>query len=298
MIPICKSLNTPPAYIDTILVVIVLYQTELYESKSYQSLSNELETYLSDFQQIDVVIVNNGPTPISCLTDKKSARLHLIEQLDNPGVSKAYNVAGRLAQELGKRWLLLLDQDTELPIGFLSRYVQSVEKYPNVPIHTPKLYDGSILVSPCGYKFYRGHLLTKIDPGKTAMAGRNVLNSGLLVYLDAFWKVGGYDESVDLYFSDFVFFDRLKKFYSDFAVVDVKLAHNLSSSDYSDRAKAVDRFYLYCKGAHAASTGNILKATLYVLTVGARSLLMNKRFRTLQFSKIFLNVWLQERAGK
>ncbi|MEZ0485831.1 hypothetical protein [Fibrella aquatica] len=226
------------------------------------------------------------------MVDEELIELHPIEQLDNPGVSAAYNIAGRLAKRLEKQWLLLLDQDTKLPIGFWKQYELSIEKYTNSPVHAPRLYDGEVLASPCGYLLYRGRVLTQIDAGITPMRGRNVLNSGLLVSVESFWKVGGYDESVGLYFSDFVFFDRLKNSYKNFAVVDIDLAHNLSSSDYSDLDVALHRFHLYCKGAYAASKGDPVKKFLYTITVGARSLLMNRRFSTFRFSRIFFDAWM------
>ena len=284
-------MNNTSGLIDPLLIVIVLYNTTLSNSESYQSISNGFKSYASESRLVDLMVINNGPLSIDCYADDSIFRLHFIEQLDNPGVSRAYNLAAKVASSLQKRWLLLLDQDTHLPNDFLIHYSQSVDHFPSAPVHAPRLYAGAILASPCGYRYYRGYVLSNLDQGIYKMQGRNVLNSGLLVAVDAFLRVGGYDEAVGLYFSDFVFFDRLKSIYTMFAVVNVDLQHDLSSSDYSSRQTAVNRFSMYCKGAYAAGKHDLLRNVLYFFTIGARSLLMNYRFKTWAFTKNFLQIW-------
>lgn len=281
-------------YVDQLLVVIVLYRSTLVESNAYQSITKAFAHSYDGGKQVDLMIVNNGPIHIECQTDDAVFRLHYVERLDNPGVSKAYNLAGQLAGRLQKQWLLVLDQDTILPINFWDRYNESIRLHPTIPIHAPKLWSGDVLISPCKYRFYRGTLLpTNIQAGLHSVKGRNVLNSGLLIRVDALHAVGGYNESVRLYFSDFVFFDRIKNQYDEFAVVDVNLIHDLSSTDYSSQKIASERFLLYCQGGHAAAEGSLTRSIIYFVTIGARSLLMGKRFGTLLFVKAFLHTWFR-----
>ena len=277
--------------VEKLFIVIVIYDTDLSDSEAYNSLSECFTQCAQAGYLVDLMIVNNGPAVIDCHVDEKIFRLHFVERLDNPGVSEAYNIAGKLAKQLGKDWLLLLDQDTRLPTESWQHYSESISRYSKLPLHAPRLRADSLLVSPCGYSFYRGHILPSIDSGIHQMIGHNVLNSGLLISVDAFHSVGGYDENVQLYFSDFVFFDRLKTCYNDFAVVDLDLIHNLSSSDYSSLSKAISRFTLYCQGAYAAARGEIGRSILYFLTVGARSLVMGIRFKTWLFVRVFMGVW-------
>lgn len=289
-----QVVNTSCQYVDQVLVVIVLYRSTLAESSAYQSIAKAFAHFLNGDNQVDLVIVNNGPTYVDCQADGAVFRLHYIEQLDNPGVSKAYNLAGQLAGRLQKQWLLVLDQDTVLPTNFWDSYNESIDRYPTTPIHAPKLWSGDVLISPCKYRFYRGTLLpTNILPGLHSMKGRNVLNSGLLIRVEAFHAVGGYNESVRLYFSDFVFFDRIKTKHATFAVVNVDLIHDLSSTDYSSQKVASERFLLYCQGGHAAAEGSLFRSIVYFITIGARSLLMGKRFGTLLFTKTFLRTWFR-----
>ena len=287
-------MNNPVDPVYELVIVIVLYHTELADSKSYQSVSKAFKTYAADHRPIDLIVVNNGPLSITINEDDPLFRFHFKELLDNPGVSKAYNIAAALAGDLQKRWLLILDQDTHLPPDFWNQYCQSIRGYPNMPVYAPRLYADNILISPCGYRYYRGYLLTDLAAGTHPMQGRNVLNSGLLIDVNAFRRVEGYDEKVRLYFSDFVFFDRLKEQYTTFAVVDVNLQHELSSTDYSAQSTAVQRFSLYCEGARAASKHEVIRSFLYFITVGGRSLVMNHRFKSWLFSRIFLHNWFAQ----
>jgi len=159
-------------------------------------------------------------------------------------------------------------------------------------VYAPQVYSGPLLFSPCRYLFRKGSNLSTIKPGKHPMRYKNVLNSGLLINLDAFRLVGGYNEGVKLYFSDFVFFDRLKRYYNDFIVIDCRLDHQLSSVDYKDIDVALTRFSYYCAGARQASQGNISAYFNQAIVIGIRSILMNNRFKSLKFFKVYKEEFL------
>jgi GT2 family glycosyltransferase len=276
------------------LLVIVLYKTRLSDSLTFQSLTGAVRSY-KPIEPVDLLICDNSPTGYSTIdqaNEEGMFRLYYLHDPLNPGVSRSYNRAAELATVQNKRWLFLFDQDTILPEDGLIRYERAVTTYPNFPLYAPQVWSGTLLFSPCRYWFRRGSNLRSIEPGVQAMAHRNVLNSGLFIELSAFVKCGGYDEVVQLYFSDFVFFDRLKRHFCQFVVVDCKLEHQLSSADFSEVTLASTRFSYYCRGARQASHGNGWAYVEYAITVGLRSLVMSSRFRSTQFVKIFINDFL------
>lgn len=297
--------STPPAtlqvkedklvsWIYDTLYVIVLYNIDLSDSLTFISLTKALNSiYLTE--PVLLLVCDNSLTPLTTLDTINPEGLFTIRYLhdpENPGVSLSYNRAAELAGILNKRMLFVLDQDTIFPPDAISSYQQSLSSFPGHAIYAPQLYNGSSLFSPCKYSFQKGSNLKSIVPGVHLMKGMNVLNSGLLIDMNAFQRVEGYDETVKLYFSDFIFFDRLKKFYTSFVVINCHLQHQLSSVDYSDSAFAMKRFTYYCQGAHQASTNNKVAWCGYFITVGLRSILMSQRFGSIQFSKVFLQVFL------
>src|SRR5690606_15818190 len=71
----------------------------------------------------------------------------------NPGVSKAYNEGAKFAKDNGKNWILLLDQDTQLPEDFLRKIEENIHEYPPCQLYAMRLYSNTVLLSPSGYRF-------------------------------------------------------------------------------------------------------------------------------------------------
>lgn len=278
------------------LIVIVLYNCSIEKSVTFNSLLDALHTYKPS-QPIDVIIYDNGPVGESYHAPTQYSTLltltYLLD-LSNPGVSKAYNVAAKRAIDMGKKRILILDQDTNMPQDSLCKYAQALDQWPNSTVYLPILFnsDTQQIISPCRYFFKRGSLLSSITPGTHSWKGRNALNSGLLIDLSAFWHVGGYNEQVRLYFSDFIFIDRLKKCYPSFTAVDTILLHQLSSTDYKNISFALRRFELYCKGSREASNINTIYYPMYSVTIFLRSLRMCQRLKSTKPIRIFMKYFL------
>lgn len=282
--------------LDSTLIVIVLYNCSVEKSITFSSLLDALHMY-KPLRPIDIIIYDNGPTKhLYHVPSQYSTLLTLtyLFDLSNPGVSKAYNVAAERAVEMGKKRILILDQDTYMPEDSLCKYAQALDQWPNSTVYLPTLFnsDTQQIISPCRYLFKRGSLLSSITPGIHLWKGKNALNSGLLVDLLAFRCVGGYNEQVRLYFSDFVFIDRLKKYYPSFTVVDTTLLHQLSSTDYSNKSFALHRFDLYCHGAREASNVDIIYYPIYAVTVFLRSLRMCQRLNSVKPLHVFIKHFL------
>ena len=282
--PVVKSFDYSDEdnVISKILFVIVLYKTPLINSTTFQTLKASLESNFIN-SRIDLLVCDNSPEEHidskECVSSECFNLFHLYDS-SNPGISISYNRAAEIASAKEKKWLLMFDQDTRLPIDGLHQYIKNLKNLPNFPLYVPKLFVADKLMSPCRYFMYRGSHLPEIKAGINRLKRKNILNNGVLVSLDAFKKVGGYDERVWLYFSDFVFFDRLKKHYKEFVVLDCNVEHELSSSDYRDIRFAIERFCHYCQGAKAASVSNSsFNAYLgYTLTVGLRRSCLNFLF--------------------
>lgn len=292
LLPIIQSeteSNTNP--LSDLLFVIVLYDIDLYHSLTFQSLLlTAQEAYPGC--QIDLLICDNSPHPQHISNDTYS-NIYYLHDPRNPGVSVSYNRAASFAQSRAKKWLLIFDHDTKLPINSLQKYVSALENWAGYPLYAPQVFSNDKLLSPCHYLMYRGTHLQKLTPGVHKMQYRNVLNSGLLLDITAFKQVGGYDEQVWLYFSDFTFFNKLKKHYSEYVVLDCHLEHSLSSSDYDDFNFALKRFAYYCEGAKQASKleNNFFAYLSYGLTVGLRSFKMYRRFNDISFIKIYIKTF-------
>lgn len=230
--------------IEKIVIVIILYKTKLEDSLSFQSLkasSNNLPNTLS------LYIYDNSPDEFFEVIDYDCFDIFYEKDYLNSGISKAYNKAAKYAENKGKEWLLLLDQDSSLPIDFLSSLEYSVLQYPNQSVFAPKLKHDLVLLSPCRFKNMKGSSFTDIKPGVNSFVNTSIFNSGILVRLSVFLEIGGYNEKVPLDFSDHSFIHRLKRKNKEFVVMPIEIAHQLSSFS-GNYTVILKRFVQYCDG--------------------------------------------------
>src|SRR5215469_5493045 len=109
--------------LDDVLCVIVLYKCDLKNSVSFNSI---LKAAKGSKGTLKLLLYNNSPE-INIDTsayEQEKINVSLINDYTNSGVSTAYNFAHSMAKEEGKKWLLLLDQDTQLPPDFFSVFFE------------------------------------------------------------------------------------------------------------------------------------------------------------------------------
>ena len=277
------------SFIDDTLFVLVLYKLELRQSKSFNSLLDQLKDSIST---VTFLIYDNSP---ESLYDSKNyqfsnIKLHYIHDKNNSGVSKAYNEGFELAKKLNKKWILLLDQDTNLSKNLICDYYTSIIKYPEIHLFVPMLKQDDRILSPCRFVFNRGVSFAHFLPGLHAFNKISVLNSGMLISTESFSKVGGFNEKIKLDFADFYFINKYKKKYHSFVVTNTTCIHELSSNE-----KNVDnilvRFKYYCQGARIYSE-DILKFSNLLLLVFYRTIKLTFIHKKVSFIKEFILYFL------
>ncbi|MDB4902490.1 MAG: hypothetical protein JWQ63_1771 [Mucilaginibacter sp.] len=243
---------------EDVLAVLVLYKTKLSDSISFTSLTKSLQ--IID-RKIDLLVYDNFPkyNNNERLNGYINWNITYYGDEDNSGVSKAYNTAASMALEKNKKWLLLLDQDTDFPIQTINEYITAINAYPKEKLFVPIMLtvDGNI-ISPGHLKFGRGFYSKNVKQNfysKNLKSGINNLkeysciNCGMCIDLMAFNENNGYNELIKLDFSDHDFVRRFKTHTNTFVVIDLKVKHFLSTvmknSFHSDKV----RFKYYLDGA-------------------------------------------------
>lgn len=271
--------------LKNISIVIVLYNTKLESSITFKSLTDCFRD--EDNSKIDLIIYDNSPSRQDIVPDNFPMwNITYIHDENNPGVSKAYNEASKVAITLGKEWLLLTDQDTQFPRVSILEYIKSANEHNDIKLFVPYLKSGEINFSPSKYYFSRGFIWKKPLPGIHSFKNKMLLNSGIFVNLDAFKSVGGYNEKVKLYFSDFEFINKFKKKYNIFYLVDFVCKHELSDVVKVDIDAAKKRFYYYCEGGYQSSISKFNFMQLFI-TIFLRSMKLSLKYRNFVFLKIF-----------
>lgn len=255
---------------ENLLIVIVLYKEKLNAAQSFSTIVKGNSTQ-------DIYVYDNSPE--RDFDAEKYSFVTYFHDSSNAGVSTAYNKGAQHAQKEKKEWLLLLDQDTSIPPDFINNLILEVEKKQGYELYATRLLNHGKLLSPCGYKFKRGYQLDDLETGVQPIHDITFLNSGLLISLDLFTRVNGYDASVPLYFSDFVFVNKLRKLINAFVLLTIELHHNLSSNDMTDIRAFKIRYDLYLKGAFEAYRSEKSGLISYVLTTFFRAAKLSYTFK-------------------
>ncbi|MFT6841556.1 MAG: rhamnosyltransferase [Psychroserpens sp.] len=272
--------------------ILVLYKQEIKDSTTFQSLNKSVE-YLGQEQKADLFVYDNSPMvrqEVTNLVDHKF-NIYYVHDIENSGVSKAYNEGWKWAHSFGKSWLVLLDQDTFFPNYSISKYLDSINLFSNVNLHVPILFVNDKIYSPCKIFFTRGFNWNSVKPSHYNLNNKGLLNSGILISLDSYERAGGYNEKIPLYFSDFDFVNRLRKNAETLKVIDIRCEHTLSDVIRIDKKSAFLRFKYYCSGAAETyqGTSSIIFAFIMVFL---RAIKLSFKFKSIRFLKIFSEYFL------
>ena len=246
------------------LAVLVLYGRTLGESITFRSLDEGLRGL---GERLDLFVYDNSavasrPAPAS------GWQIEYRHDSTNPGVSRAYREGARVAAEQGKRWLLLLDQDTRFPLEAITVYADALRRYPGEVLFAPVLRAGARILSPCAYRFPRGTPLRTTTIGLQDLSGRSLLNSGMCISVAAYLEAGGHDPRIGLDFSDHEFMDRFKRRHASARILPLECQHGFSGELRSGVDAGLQRFRFYCRGVRYASPGGLRSALGSAIAVG------------------------------
>ena len=274
------------------LAVLVLYETRLEHCESFLSLSKNLENSGS---KMDIVVYDNSPEPVyETETGFDNWNIHYIHDRSNPGVSKAYNEGFKIGRKLDKKWLLLLDHDTTFPEDALVKYFDAMNSNKNSVLFAPILKVNNKIYSPSKYYLKRGFRLKSIKAGLNTIRKKTLLNSGLCISLAAFEKIGGFNEKVKLYFSDFNFIDKYRRHYTGFIVLDTICEHKMFTIENKNAQSQLRRFIYFCEGARN-SGDKWIDFCIYFSFAFLRAIKLSITFKTFGFIMVFFHNFLENK---
>ena len=113
-------MSTSISNFDDILIVIVLYNCDYEFSSSFTTISSELDK-LNLPNPPELFIYDNSPITFPARIPKSSLfKITFVRDVHNSGISRAYELALKHANEFGHEWLLLLDQDSLITKNYIS----------------------------------------------------------------------------------------------------------------------------------------------------------------------------------
>jgi rhamnosyltransferase len=264
---------------ENLLIALVIYEMKINDSPSFNSIMKASSQKPAAFFICDNSKISQ-PIPSTYWT--------IIYHHDpsNPGVSKSYNEAFKTAKQLNKKWLLLADQDTEFPPTIFYDYSNAITCYPQIGIFAPCLFDSQGLVSPFELRWGKGKRLKTVNETVCSFKKFKIINSGMLISLDAFEKAGGYDERFPMDYSDVSFLDRVCKSDPHFVLTPSRCHHHFSATEkVIDLSTELDRFKSFCKAVQLyKKTSASFVSAIWIIV--PRALKLSLQMKSLKFLKI------------
>lgn len=213
----------------TVLPILVLYKCTLTDSAAY----NTLLASSASLNLSLISVYDNSPLR-QVSAEEESHLLAYKHDPANGGVAAAYNWALDIAQSNGYAWLMLLDQDTTLPLDFLQSSLEQVEKYLPKPIIValvPVVRSGGAVVSPKRVSFAR---LRPLVDSSTGIQSEEIMaiNSGTIIRCDFVRSIGGFNRAYWLDYLDHWLFRQVYAAGRKVVVSSCILDHNLTVQDY------------------------------------------------------------------
>lgn len=268
--------------LNEIFPVLVLYRCSLTDSVSYQSLiaPNAFSAFM---------VYDNSPSHYIVAEHQLPPTAHYYRDVNNGGLSKAYNHAAQTAQALGYRYLLLLDQDTFFPSRALQCYLEAPE---GVKICAPILrttHDQPFSpVDVCAWHLRGLHLSPQ---AYYPLQKYNPVNSGICIDIESFLQVGGYKEQVRLDYADFCFLRRLRRAVSSFYLLPF-VARQDFSNDEIQVSKLLQRLRLYLESAVHCSDFTSIEKLRFHYQVFRHCLAIAFKSKSLLPLRLYLTLFL------
>lgn len=219
----------------SICAILIVYNRKVEETKTFNSLLRNRAKTPAAFKDLNLVIYDNSPEAQRPDPAAIPFEHEYVHSAENKGLAAAYNYALGKAAETGRGWLLLLDQDSDLPddfIGDLSRELPLIEKDPAVSAVVPKMRYKDEYFSPSKDLF--GGTARPIDMEHRGVCDFKVyaIGSACAIRVSFLQSIGGFDEFYWLDFLDRWLFSVIGAKGGKVYVTDSVVDHELSILNY------------------------------------------------------------------
>ena len=276
----------PDMSLDGILPILVLYNSTLENSSTYRSFLTSSHYCLAD-QRAIAVYDNSLVCQVS--DSERSQLLAYKHDPNNGGLSAAYNWALSLALNHGFTWLLLLDQDSELPISIVRELKHDAYTYDccdEVAAVVPHVRDKKVLLSPSRVKYGRLPAFPLTQAGVSDHQ-LTAINSGALVRSSFVKSIGGFSSAYPLDSLDHWLFHQIHMTGKKVAISESVIEHDLSVSDYRRKVSlARYRSILSSEAAFITTYKSKAEIPIYLLRLSFQTLKQLLLYRNIKMARL------------
>jgi GT2 family glycosyltransferase len=271
---------------QALLPIIVLFNCTLSDSMTFQTFIASSRHALID----PALIAVYDNSPIRQVSVAEEANLFAYRHDPaNSGLAAAYNWAMEIAKLHGISWLLLLDQDSQLPSTFMASLIDAMELYDtnkSVAAIVPFVKNGLADISPMRVRFGRLSPLPKQSPS-LAKCEVTAINSGAAIRVSFIQSLGGFNLNYRLDCLDHWLFRQLFAQGKRVALSRSVLEHYLSVSDYRNQVSLTRyRSIISAEALFVKTEKPFFERLLYVIRLAVRAVKQLVVYRMPEIAKI------------
>lgn len=219
-----------------VMAVVVVYERPLERVEAWRMLLAALaacDAHGSSAMGLTHVLVYDNSAMPRAQPDVPIAGCSYVHDRRNGGTAAAYRAAAERATELGIGWLLLLDQDTQLPADFFRSATAAMQRSESVTAALlPWVFHGPVPVSPARVTLFGTVLPLKATSWRpsrrTQLTG---IASGALVRVCAVRSLSRFPVELWLDYVDHWMWAQFQRQGLQIGTLDATLEHNLSVAD-------------------------------------------------------------------
>ncbi len=199
------------------------------ESAAFRTLQAAIQHLPETHSDIQILLYDNTPGGTDPGSLPEGVFYEAAEQ--NAGLATAYNRALAIAEQENASWLLILDQDTTLPLDYLARMsklASDVDHDDRVAVLVPRMIDAGRAVAPVFIRFW-GVSYIPADFSGTSQREIHATNSASLFRVSALRQIGGFSPYFWLdYVDGYIFHQIYARGMKVFVANDIQVKHELS----------------------------------------------------------------------
>ncbi len=119
----------------------------------------------------------------------------VIKHTTNAGIGRGLNDGLTVARDAGCTWLLTVDQDTDVPVGYVTTLIEAARRLSACEVPLGALGAGSVNIAGASMR-YPGHALD--CQGMNVASTEEIVQSGTLWNVDAIIAFGGFNEALGM----------------------------------------------------------------------------------------------------
>lgn len=266
------------------LLLVVLFETPPSRSATLRSLA------LQDDPAFDLVIWDNSPA--ACAEAERAFLSRTFPRCEyrhcghNTPLARLYDTVIREKIKLTRccDYLVLFDQDSTLPTGFITAIREAAAKHPDIGMLLPLVTSTGRLVSPATIRLFLGRRWKSAKTGLLPSRSITAINSGMTLsarYLET--DFDGYPEDLAFYGTDSWMCQAYAEHAPTVLVVDTTIQHGLAEHQSEPIEKRLWRHREIVRSTRFLNRRGLLRrcaCDLYLVIFSARKA---RKFRDSRF---------------